>query len=214
MPVQTVQTFKALLCATHARGSSLNAVLDSAIHNALGYIEANYNLKYMRFQTQINMNQGSTSFLWTGAIANGLKVLREFYGFENNGDKWHLRQITPEQLRSNTGDRPTGFWLNPDLQLDGSVKQLMTFDCPFKEVMTPLTAWGYMYRGWSGNDLDSNVFLINRFEQLVLARCMMQLAPIMRDPQILQMWGSLFQDNVGTLLLAQDEGERGADGSE
>jgi hypothetical protein len=214
MPVQTVQTFLTLLRATHARGASLDVLLPSALHNALGYIENNYNLKYMRFDTTIIMNSGSTEFTWQGDIANNLKVLRSLWSFDTAGVRQELKQITPEAWTANTGDIPVGFMLRPESQIDGTVKQIMTFDTSFKEAQTTLNAWGYMNRGWNGNEASTNVYLLNKHEQLVLARCMMQLAPVMRDQTILTMWGSLFQDNLQMLLQREDEFERGADGGE
>jgi hypothetical protein len=214
MPVQSVQQFLTTLRATHARGNSLDGLLHSALHNALKYIEDNYNLKYMRFNTTIIMNAGSTSFTWSGDLANNLKVLRSLWSFDSNGVRQNLKQITPEAWTSNVGDSPVGFMLRSEQQLDGTVNQIITFDTSFKAPQTTLNGWGYVNRGWDGNILSQNVYLINRYEQLVMARCMMQLAPVMRDQAILTMWGSLFQDNLQMLLQREDEFERGADGSE
>jgi len=213
MPVQTVSSFLTVLRATVARGSSLDALLPSALHNALRYIEMNYNMKYMRLRTSISVLAASTNYTWTGDDSTNLKVVRDLYWYGSDGTKYDLRQVQPYEIESNTGSDPSGFYLVPEQQTDGSINHQFYFDAPHSEART-LRLQAYTYRGWNGNEAATNVWLLNNAEQLVLARCMIQLAPVMRDQAIMQMWATVFQDNLGAVLQAQDEMERGAWGSE
>ncbi|MBA4275095.1 MAG: hypothetical protein C0436_05515 [Alphaproteobacteria bacterium] len=213
MPVQTVQNFFNTVRATHARGTSLDALLPSALHNALQYIESNYNLSYMRNLWTFQVSSGASRYTWVTENASSLKTMRALYYYDNAGTKKDLRQVPISEITSNTGDMPTGFFIIPKPQADGSIRQEINFDCAWPEAQT-LYAFAYNYYGWNKNELDSGVVLINTAEQLVLARMMMQLAPVMRDPQLVQLWGALFQDNINVLLQAQDEFERGAGGYE
>lgn len=190
------------------RGSALDGQAAQAFVRAVEFIEQNYNLPYMRR----TIEQSCTSeFTLTGDDAALLKMVQELRWFDTDSIKYQIRQVDPDQLLSREEGTPQGYEHFSTLDTSGAATVTLTFDTAFEEATT-VTLLGYFY---TKIDLTApatqSVWLINRAQSALLARTMINLAPIMRDPTVLQMYMGLWQESIGTLIgavSAQEQGNR------
>lgn len=190
------------------RGTSLDAQAARAFVNAVRFIEQNYDLPYMRREVTESC---TSAFVLTGVNAATLKTVQELRWFDGDGVKNRIHQIDPDQLVSRTlDDGARGYEFFTARDGGGNVTTTLQFDAAFTEA-TDVTLLGYFY---SVVDLtapsEQDNWLINNAHELVLARTMIGLAPIMRDPIVLQMYQQSWQENVGVLIGAASSLEQGS----
>jgi hypothetical protein len=202
----TFADFQAIVRAAVRRGDSLNVEIASAAKRAIEFIEKNYNLPYMR---RVLEQTVTNEAVISGADGNLLKSVQYVRWIDSCGT-WHrIVQIDPDQLVSNNGVVASGYEHLIESDGVGNITHRLVFDAAFA---TPTDVEILIYR-YSRIDLtnpsDADLWLVNNAEGALLARTMINLAPIMREPQVFQMYQQLWQEEQNTLQYAVHELEQG-----
>lgn len=202
----TLADFQTVVRGAVRRGTSLDVEIGTATRRAIEFIEKNFNLPYMRKK----LTQSVTSSISiTGDDGQYLKSV-QFVRWQDSDGFWYwIRQIDPDQLVSNEGTTPSGYEHTIEADGLGALTHTLTFDAAFE---TATTVEVMIYR-FTKVDLtnagDSSIWLVNNAESALLARTMLNLAPIMREPQVMQMYQMLWQEEQKTLIGAADALEQG-----
>jgi hypothetical protein len=203
--MSTFADFQTLVREAVRRGNSLDIEIASASKRAIEFIEKNYNLPYMRrVLTQTVTNEAVID----GADGNLLKSV-QYVRWQNPCGWQRIVQIDPDQLLSAEGLWPAGYEHLISSDGVGNTTHTLRFDASFAE---PTEVEILIYR-YSSIDLtnpsDADLWLVNKAEGALLARAMINIAPIMREPQVFQMYQQLWQEEQKTLQHAVHELEQG-----
>ncbi len=203
----TITEFLAVVRNATLRGTALDTQAASAFRQAIRFIERNYDLPYMR---RIITADCTSEFSLTGTDARLLKTIQQLRWFDSDALRKSIVQIDPYELKSRETGVPAGYEYFTETASDGSVTITLLFDTEFEET-TEVELLGYFY---SNIDLtspgNSSLWLVENAEDAVLARTMINLAPIMRDSAVLQMYQALWQESIGTLIGAVSSLEQSA----
>jgi hypothetical protein len=176
----TVDDLFSTLRGIAKRGTALDSDMPSAFRKALGFVEQNYNWSWLLTKRELTVAAGATTLEIADSATSRMKNL-ESVGYQDEDGGWHyLRRVDPGDFRSSEGP-PAGYVLTR-----GSDAWLLTFDAAWAEE-TELTLYTYDLTIWSGNTSDE-LHTVQELEDAITARCMIYLAPIMRDPALLQMY--------------------------
>jgi len=207
----TLSDFIAVVRSATLRGNALDAQIGPAIRRAVLFIESNYNMPYMRRKIDVAVAVDDTAVVLNDTThqAGRLKSI-ERVRFNDGGDWYYLKQVDSWQLVSNEAEAPVAFELTSTLSAAGATEVTLTFDSAWAEAQT-LEIWGF----WRTeidltNPSSAGIWLINNAEDVLLARTMMNMAPVMRDPQVLGMYQQLWMEGQQTLIAAVDAMEQGA----
>ena len=203
----TITEFLAVVRNATLRGNALDQQAANAFVQAVEFIEQNYDLPYMR---RVITQSCTDSFVLTGDDAAQLKSIEELRWFDADSRKYRMKQISPDQLVSREAGTPQGFEYFTETTTAGATTVTLEFDTTFEET-TNVSLLGFFY---TKVDLTApsvqNIWLINRAQSALLARTMINLAPIMRDPGVMQMYQALWQESVGVLIAAVSSLEQGS----
>ena len=188
------------------RGNALDAQAARAFVRAVEFIEQNYSLPYMR--RRLVPQACTTKYTLTGADAERLKSVEELRYFDGDGAKHRIQQVSPDEIVSNRQGISRGFEQFSSTDGGGVMTVELIFDAPFSPAQD-VELQGFFY---STVDLsapgDQSLWLINRAQSALMARTMINLAPVMRDTTVLQMYQALWQESIGALIGAVSEGEQ------
>lgn len=204
-----ISEFLAIVRGATLRGTALDTQAGNAFKQAVRFIERNYSLPYMR--RLVTVSGVTSAITLTAADAAQLKSIQRVRWFDSDSQERQIVQIDPDQLVSREpGNDPAGYEFFTSTSALGVVTTTLTLDVPF-ETATDVEILAYFY---STVDLtlpsDQSLWLLEHATDAVLSRTMINLAPIMRDPTVLQMYQALWQENIGTLIGAVSEAEQGA----
>lgn len=187
------------------RGNSLDIEIASASKRAVEFIERNYNLPYMR---KVLTQNATDEVRITGEDGNYLKSV-QYVRWANPCGWQRIVQIDPDQLLSAEGLWPAGYEHLVENAGVGNTEHVLKFDAPF-ETATDVEILIFRFtRIDLTNPSDANIWLVNNAEGALLARTMINMAPIMREPQVMQMYQMLWQEEQKTLIHAAHELEQG-----
>lgn len=202
-----VSTFFSQVSSVIRRGTTLDADIPAAFAGALQFIEQNYSLAYMRRVSTLAVSPLVRSFTWSGLNAASLKSIHQIRWLDDDS-RWN-RLIKVEELDfvDTSGPIPSGYIVNKEIAMDGTESQVFEMDSYFSEA-TELNITAYHFTKWTGDTAAANIWLLNNAQQLMLARTMINIAPIMRDGDLLSMYQASWQEHVATLIQWQDEEEQ------
>lgn len=195
----TVAEFFDELRGAIKRGAALDADLPRAFISALRFIEQNYNLSYMRKVETASVTAGATTLEILDEATRSLKSLYKLGYQAVDGTWYYLRQVDPGEFKDNSGTAPAGYILTRLAD-----RWVLTFDRSWPEART-LTLWRYDFTVWVSDTSISSLWLVNNASQALLARCMIYLAPVMRDPQLMQMYNQLWLEAATVMIQADGE---------
>lgn len=187
------------------RGDSLDSSIPSAVRRAARWVERNYTLQYMKKfgkfdidkdadnPRQINFpNSRVKSFRFVRLV--GATTLATGTSYD------YLRQVSPEDLPSLKAELPKSYWL------DG-VDFLYLGETPDKDYNGVEIGW-VEYTAWPTDDV-AEPWLLTHAEDLMLAQTFIEMGQLLRDEKRLQLAYKQREEAVKTLLLADQELERG-----
>lgn len=203
----TITEFLDVVRAATLRGNALDSQIGYAFRQAVGFIERNYNFPYMR---SIITQSVTTGVLLTGDEAKYLKAIQRVRWQDSSGNWQSIVQIDPDQLVSDEGDNPSGYEYFETTDSTGAKTVTLTFDVAFEDATTvELLCYSYTEVDL-GNPGNQGIWLINHAEDALLHRTMINLAPVLRDATVLQMYQQLWMESSKTLIGAADSLEQGA----
>jgi hypothetical protein len=202
----TLGEFQTIVRGAVRRGNSLDAEIATATKRAVEFIEQNYNLPYMR---KVLTDTVTDEFVIDGTDGQTLKSI-QIVRWEDSAGAWRrIVQIDPDQLLSTDGDHPSGYEHIISSDTLGVLTHTLEFDAPFTEA-TEVEVLGFFKTVVNlTNPSDASIWLVNNAEGALLARTMINLAPIMREPQVMQMYNMLWQEEQKVLIGAADALEQG-----
>jgi hypothetical protein len=202
----TLGEFQTIVRGAVRRGNSLDAEIATAAKRAVEFIEQNYNLPYMR---KVLTDTVTDEFVIDGTDGQTLKSI-QIVRWTDLGGVWRrIVQIDPDQLLSTGGEWPSGYEHIIASDTLGAVTHMLEFDAPFPEA-TEVEVLGFFKSVVNlTNPSDASIWLVNNAEGALLARTMINLAPIMREPQVMQMYNMLWQEEQKVLIGAADALEQG-----
>lgn len=193
----TVATLYADLRRACKRGNALDADFPSAFQRALSFIEANYNLSWMRQKrTKAVFIGDSSTTLADGAYK--VKSIEKLGYMAADGSWVYLRQVDPGDFSSTVGP-PAGF-----IMTRAASGWALEFDAAWTENVT-LSIWCYELTVWDGTETAEPWALAHAYDA-VFARTMLNLSPVMRDAGLLETYRVLWLE-ASTALINED-GER------
>lgn len=201
----TLSDFFQVVNGAVLRGNALDNQIPHATRRAIQFLEQNYNFRYMRRLITKNV---TSEVLLDGDEGLLLKKV-EFVRWDNCGAWQWIRQVDPDQVVSNEGLWPSGYLHFTETQSGGGLHQRLVFDAPFEAATDVELACYFFTKVDLLNPSDDTIWLVNNAENVLLARTMINLAPIMREPQIMQMYMTLFEAEIKTLVGADDALEQG-----
>jgi hypothetical protein len=196
----TVAEFIANLRRIVKRGAAMDAELPRAMTDALKFIEQNYNLSHMHRKRSFVIPANTLTMELADEPGYSLKSIKSF-GYQTSAGNWYyLKQVDPGDFTSSDSTKPVGF-----IMTRGASGWAFEFDAAWTEA-TEIAMWGYYFQLWNGSTTQDDLWLLNNQTALVEARAMSYLSASMRDPQLMQMYSTLFAEQVTTLV--QEDGER------
>lgn len=188
------------------RGDSLNTEIATAFVSAVRFIERNWNFHYMR-RTLTQTVTDSVSI--TGTDAATLKSIQQVRWQDDSGVWYPIVQVDPDQIVSDVANFPEGYLYSESTDDTGAKTITLTFDAPFAEA-TEVEVIAHFFTQIDLNSPgNSGIWLLNHAEDAVLHRTMINMAPIMRDMQLLQMYNLMWQESQKTLMGMAAELEQG-----
>lgn len=204
----TVQEFFSTIRGVVRRGTALDSELPRVFRQSLRFIEQNYSLPYMRRRLYVTVAVDDEDLLISGSDGNMLKSIKMVRYQSSDGEFHRVKQVEPGDISSTDSDgNPIGYELYSEPQADGTQAWRLRFDTSWKEAVT-LEIVLHVFTDWSGDEMAGNIWLLNHAEQALLARCMLNLAPIMRDVAVMQMYQQLWLEGVGVMIAAASELEQ------
>lgn len=204
---QTYAQFKTMVSATVNRGTTLDAYIPYAVQHAIEYVEQNHSLKYMeRFVTfQIDpalAEPRAISFPGAGFCKSIVFARIVVADSTIDGGRFYpLNQVDPQDLKYYDTGRPENFWQDgesylwfdriPDETYDGE----MLFN---------------KYSDVAGMAANDSHWLITRANGFLLNETMIHLAPWMRNKELKDFYVSLRNEQLKTLMLADEEARQAA----
>lgn len=196
---QTLAQFKTKVSQAINRGDTLDAHIDTALQHAIEFIEQNNTLKYMerfvQFQIDPNLSQPRAISL-PDEFVKSFVFVRIVTPTANGGDFHFIDQIDPQDSKYYDSGIPDHYWVDGVgyLWLDRVPAELYEAEMLYNR-----------YTDYSTLTANSTHWLITRANGLLLAQTMIQMAPWMRNKEILQFYKELRGESLKTLLLADEE---------
>lgn len=202
---QTYGQFKSMVSSVINRGTTLDTAIPHAVKHAVEYIEQNTTLKYMEHFVTFTLDPDlaqprALSFPGSG-FCKSFVFLRLVEDTTDGADFHPLVQCDPQDLKYYDSGLPEQFWL------DG--EDYLWFDRVPDEAYSGEMLFNKCTDVANLADGDSH-WLITRANGLLLNETMIHLAPWMRNKEILQFYKSLREEQLKTLLLADQEARQSA----
>ena len=202
----TLSAFYTTVSQAALRGAALDAQIPGAVSRAVEFIERNYNLPYMR-RTLTQSVVGEV--LISGTDGNTLKSV-QIVRWQDSDSRWRrIVQIDPDQLLSSDALQPAGYEHFIESDNGGNQTHRLRFDAAFQAATNVEVMFWAFSRLDLANPSAANIWLVNNAQDALLARTMYNLAPIMREPQLMQMYSMQFAEAVKTLTGSLHELEQG-----
>lgn len=177
-----------------------------ATARAVTFIEANYNLRYMRKVARQTLAARSLTLpLWTKKV--------EFVQLVQVGQDLSERytpvaEVDRSQIISTEVDcDPQGFYLQGE--------RTMVFDS--YRVTAPLSTLDVFTVDrtvWSTLDVASEPWLLSQAQGALLGRTMVEMSPFCREPDWVSTYGIMYESHLKVLTLEQDEFDASGNPSE
>jgi hypothetical protein len=202
----TLADFYTLVNQSALRGTALDAQIPGATSRAIEFIERNYNLPYMRRTTTKSV---TNELVIDGDDGQNLKSI-QIVRWQDDDSNWRrIVQIDPDQLLSSDAEWAAGYEHFINTTTAGVTTHTLRFDAAFTEATDVEVMFWKMTRIDLTNPSAADVWLVNNAQDTLLARTMVNLAPIMREPQLMQMYQQLYMEGVKTLVGSADALEQG-----
>jgi hypothetical protein len=202
----TLSDFFATVSDTALRGNALDGAIPGAVKRAIEFIERNYNLPYMR---KLETKTVTDEIVIDGVLGQNLKSVQAVRWQDSDSVWQKIVQIDPDQLLSSDGLWPAGYEHLVETDSAGVTTHTLRFDSAFEEATeVEILAWQLTPIDLE-NPSVADVWLVNQAQDTLLARTMVNLAPVMREPQLMQMYQQLYMEGIKTLVGSTDALEQG-----
>lgn len=194
----TIAGLHTLISETLNRGSRYDAYIPSRVRQAALWLERNYSFKYMERYVSFTATA-------TGAeprilpMPSAVKKI-DFIRFGPYDNDWHyLTLVDPRDVIDTEPDengRPSGYWLDgmDHIWMDAAPEEDMVGEMSYVQ-----------YTTWPTDYTQTN-WLVTYGEDVLLARAMVHLAPVVRmSPLLVQEYNALLTDGLRTLVGADEE---------
>jgi hypothetical protein len=185
-----------------ARGGGYDTSIPSYAAAAVRWLENNYDWNYMYGLVDIPAAdlQGESH-----VTLQRLKKEDEsgFILFDTEGGETKLVQVSRSEVLSITPSAtPAGYWKGAPS--NGGSDKLIFFDATFpSDTDLRMEVWGWFFTDYP-TDTASTIWLSVNAPTLIIARTMLSLYGILRDPSIPQLWQPIFDAELRSALLADD----------
>ena len=201
----TLSNFYTLVSQSVLRGTALDAQIPGAVSRAVEFIERNYNLPYMRHTLTKSV---TNEFVIDGDAGQNLKSI-QIVRWQDQSAWRRIVQIDPDQLLSSDANWAAGYEHFVNTTTAGITTHTLRFDAAFAVATTVEVMFWKMTQIDLANPSVADVWLVNNAQDTLLARTMVNLAPIMREPQLMQMYQQLYMEGIKTLVGSADALEQG-----
>lgn len=197
----TLSEFHANVRLHANKGTSLDAVISSAVRQAARFLERNYSYQYMDRYVSFNVETtcGDGYIFTMPTLVKKFLFFRLSYGDET--DYRYLKKVNPKEVvkLSSGSERPTAFWLDGDeyVYLDSKVDVNVPAEISYKQ-----------YTSWPA-DLTQSPKLIQIAEDLLLYQTMLILAAFTRNPEMGVTYKFLRDEALTTSTGAERDLEEG-----
>jgi hypothetical protein len=168
-----------------------------ATARAVGFIEANYNLRYMRKVTRYALASRTLVLpIWTKKV----EYARRADLGQDGSERYDPipQATTPRVLSIELDSDPSGFVLQGE--------RTMIFDA-FR-VTAPVTTvdvFAVEKTNWSVLPVGTEPWLLSQAQGAVLGRTMVEMAPFCREPDWVSTYGIMYESHLKVLTLEQDD---------
>lgn len=186
------------------RGHTLDDNILPAMRKAVLWFERNYNLAYMhRWVTFTVSSVGEkTNLIPMPPRIKGLNFIRFL---SKDGKYTNPRKVHPSELAEEVKrNMPLGFWM------DGN-QHIVFESLPTEPLDGQLGYWRFTDFSTIGPE-DSH-WLFDFAEDVMVARVMVYMAPIMKAPELVSLWENDLMAGLKTLLAAEEEFKEGPTGA-
>lgn len=182
-----------------ARGTSYNARIPGYAAAAVRWLENNFDWNYMYAKQDF----AAADLQSVSSISASIKKEDEnaLVLFDTEGGETKLVQISRSDVLSITPDAtPVGYWKSAGA--NGAT--VFNFDATFP-ADTTLRAelWGWFYTTYP-TDYAQSIWLSLNAWNLIVARAMLSLQGVLRDPSISTLWQPIFDAELRAAELADD----------
>lgn len=194
----TISEIESTIRSAVARGNTVDTEISDALRRAHKWIEDNYTFQYMQRFVKFTLNEGLAS-IPLPSNPKHFEWIRTKPSFTNDKRPLtYLVRIDPVEIKSTERGEPQGWWLdgNDFIRFDREADQ--DYD------LEMLYAQHTDFQNLGGSDAT---WLTENAEELLVAQTMLHLAPILRDPQLQEMWAPQRDRAIQGLLRAQEQME-------
>lgn len=184
-----LQTFHSEVSRAIARGTAYDGRIPAYARMAARYIERNYTFQYMNVLATFEIDaDASEPRLIT--LPEKMKKDTLVRLVLEDGCYQNLQKIDPHQQHELLTEVPTGYFLSGDDRI--WLAQVPEEDYDAEIFYTRFTTWP--------TAVDATNWLLTNAEDVLLAQTMIYMAPLLRDPDAMKLWGEMLQMSMKSLL--------------
>ncbi len=201
----TLATFHTLVKDTAKRGSTLDSYIPTMTKHAALWIERNFTLQYMKKYAALSLDPDSAQPRAISLPNSRFKAVRFFKILNTDGTYSFLQKVDPKDITATREAKPTAFWLDgvDFIWFDFTPSELLSAEIGYNE-----------FSNWAALASGDTHWLLDHAEDLLLYQTLFQLAPFIRDPNLMAMYKPLRDEALRTVSLSDDEFEQGPARSE
>ncbi len=180
------------------RGSAYDTEIPAYVKEAALYIERNYTFQYMNRYSTFNLDADAAQ---PRLITLPTRIKRDnvIRIVGTDGEYGYLTKVDPYQQKSLVTEQPSGYYLDGDTRI--WLAQIPAEDYPCEIFWTAFTTWP--------TDYSNEPWLAANASDVLMAQTMVDMAPHLKDPDLITMWEGKLRMHMKSLLDADLELQEG-----